>query len=87
MPRRVGDGPQLGIDGSGVIGPCLTPRLADPFRKCHTLTPGSALNIDVLFLIQKNLESFRHYRSLIDSYTMSQTPSERGVARQPHGAW
>ena len=67
IPRRVGDGPQFCLDGSGVIGPCLTQRLADPFCDCHTLLTGSALNIDVLFLVHKNLESFRHDSSLSDS--------------------
>ena len=72
MPRRVGNGAQLRVDGSGVIDPRFAKRLTDPFRDRHTLPAGSALNIDVLFLIQKNLESFCHIESLIDSYEMSQ---------------
>ena len=58
MSRRIGNGAQFGIDGPGMIAPCLAEGLPNPFRNGNPLTPSYALNLSVLFLIEEDLKSF-----------------------------
>ena len=60
VPRCIGDGAQLGFDSSRVIASCLAQRLANPFLDGHSLPPGNALNLQILFIIQEDLEAFSH---------------------------
>ena len=71
----------LASSGPGVVVPCLAQGLTDPFGDGHTLSAGHTLNLQVFVLVQEHLKAFPHVCSLVDSCTMSQSPSPRELSR------
>ena len=55
VPRRLGDGAQLGVDRSLLMASSLPQCLADPFRNGHAPPPGNGLNRSILFVVQEDL--------------------------------
>ena len=67
MPRRIGNGEQLGIDGSGTVGSRLPKGLPNPFRDGYALSAGHSLNLSVFFLIEEDLKLLWHPNSVCGS--------------------
>ena len=55
MSRGISDDAQLGLYSPRVVASHLAQGLPDPLSKGHPLHSGNALNLLVLFLVQKDL--------------------------------
>src|SRR6185312_8454511 len=69
MPCGGADGREFfGNIYPGFLSTGMRERLAHPFRNRHSSRTRYPLNIAVFGILENNLQSLRHVRSLVDSY-------------------